>query len=130
MPLAEIVTLLNPDTDEIERRVLPRAYVNWRTAIVNKTTAANVRMFGKTKNVSAKGLCVECDQALVVLMPVHVIIELPPQMSFVPPKVIQLRARIKNCILSRGIYRLGMEIVEFQGDAQAEVLKQIRICGV
>jgi hypothetical protein len=129
MSPAEIVKLLNAETDDSERRVHPRTYVSWRTAIVNKTATANIRMFGKTKSVSATGLCVECEHAIVVLMPVNVVIELPPQMAFVPPKVIQLRAKIRSCILSSGIYRLGMEIIEFQGDAQAEVLKQIRFCG-
>lgn len=126
MSSSEAIDMLNAHACGAERRQQPRVFVNWRTAILLKSATDTVRVFGRTRDASASGVCVECEQTLAVLTPVVIIIELPAKIANVPPDIIQVSAEIKNCILAKDKYRIGMQIIEFHGNAQHELLKHIQ----
>lgn len=124
MPSSDAINLLN--AQGIERRTQPRVHVNWRTAIMFKTRHETIRVFGRTRDASASGVCIECEQTIITKEPVIVMIELPAKLAHAPPEVLQFSAEIKNCILAQDKYRIGMLIIEFHGNSETRLQMHLR----
>lgn len=129
MSSSEAINLLNANAFNDDRRQHPRIYVNWRTAIMFKTKHETIRVFGRTKDASASGLCIECDQTIISAAPVAVMIELPSRLAHAPPEIIHVSAQIRNCILACDKYRMGLQIIEFHGHSEQNMLKHLRAIG-
>lgn len=124
MSSSDAIDLLN--AHGAERRQQPRVFVNWRTAIMFKTRQETIRVFGRTRDASASGVCIECEQTIITAGPVIVMIELPSKIAHAPPEVIQFSAEIKNYILAQDKYRIGIQIIEFHGNSETRMQMQLR----
>ncbi|WP_124949687.1 PilZ domain-containing protein [Sulfuriferula thiophila] len=129
MSSSEALNLLNAHACGADRRQHPRIYVNWRTAVMFKTGHETVRVFGRTRDASASGVCIECEQTIITAAPVVVMIELPSKAAHVPSDIIQFNAQIRNCILASDKYRMGLQIIGFHGHSEQNMLRHLRTIG-
>jgi hypothetical protein len=111
---------------EVERRQEPRITVNWRAVILFKTAKGPLRVFGFVRDVSLSGLRIECDQTIATTLPVHIMIEIPSKDPQYEADVIQVHAIIRNSILSQNVYRMGLQITDFVGDAKLVIMRRIQ----
>ncbi|BBP00099.1 PilZ domain-containing protein [Sulfuriferula nivalis] len=109
-----------------ERRQEPRIAVNWRAAIMFKAAKGPLRVFGYVRDISLSGMRVECDQTIATTQPVHIMIEIPSKDPQYETDVIQVHAIIRNSILSQNMYRMGLQITDFVGDAKLVIMRRIQ----
>lgn len=126
MPTSDSADQTAQQLNNIERRREPRLAVNWRAAIMFKTAKEPLRVFGYVRDVSLSGLSIECDKTIATTQPIHIMIEIPSKNPHCEADVIQVHGIIRNSILSQNVYRMGLQITDFVGDAKLVIMRRIQ----
>jgi hypothetical protein len=91
-----------------------------------KAAKEPLRVFAYIKDVSLSGVSVECDQTIATTQPAHIMIEIPSKDPQYEADVIQVHGIIRNSILSQNVYRMGLQITDFVGDAKLVIMRRIQ----
>ncbi|MBC3875896.1 PilZ domain-containing protein [Undibacterium flavidum] len=106
----QIVTRL----PKVEHRRHKRYLVKWRIAIVYEGGNGKKTFHGRVNEISMGGLSIHCDHNVFHDGKVILLLALPPLFAGGREKILEITCRMNYTILSKTLFRIGLEFVEFR----------------
>lgn len=97
-----------------EHRHHKRYLVKWRIAIVYEGGTGKKTFHGRVNEISMGGLSIHCDHNVFHEGKVILLLALPPLFAGGREKILEITCRMNYTILSKKLFRIGLEFVEFR----------------
>lgn len=98
----------------VEHRRHKRYLVKWRIAIVYEGGTGKKTFHGRVNEISLGGLSIHCDHNVFYDGKVILLLALPPLYAGGREKILEITCRMNYTILSKKLFRIGLEFVEFR----------------
>jgi|JI9StandDraft_2_1071091.scaffolds.fasta_scaffold119362_2 hypothetical protein len=98
----------------VNNRGHKRYLVKWRIAIVYEGGAGKKTFHGRVNEISMGGLSIHCDHNVFHEGKVILLLALPPLNAGAREKILEITCRMNYTILSKQLFRIGLEFVQFR----------------
>ncbi|MFA9274677.1 MAG: PilZ domain-containing protein [Candidatus Aquirickettsiella gammari] len=111
----------------VEHRHHKRYLVKWRIAIVYEGGNGKKTFHGRVNEISMGGLSIHCDHNVFHEGKVILLLALPPLFVGVREKILEITCRMNYTILSKKLFRIGLEFVEFRSGERKLLEERLEI---
>lgn len=126
-PRTQVPKAISARVPRMEHRRHQRYLVKWRIAIVYEGGAGKKIFHGRVNEISLGGLSIHCDHNVFYDGKVILLLALPPLFAGAREKILEITCRMNYTILSKKLFRIGLEFVEFRSGERKLLEERLEI---